>query len=226
MRIAENIQEKLSRKSNNVASLSKKTLIGKGAEEKKEGDIVPLRGDLEKAKQALAKPQEAMGMARKAIAQVKTLHPIAKRGICTSVTHNAGRFLQRSFTHGKASRMKEAEQNRGKSKSDIAYGSAGQPHRPSIWERIQVVEPLHLANSSKPLVKFVNPRKLVMKVDNAKCQKKENNRGLEQKNTSIRVRPRKENNGDDGSRKSLKKNQNKRENLMSRYLEDQKQVLK
>lgn len=46
-----------------------------------------LKGDLEKAREALAKAQEAMGMAKKAMARVNTPHPILRKGTHMPVTH-------------------------------------------------------------------------------------------------------------------------------------------
>lgn len=217
MRIAENMQEKFSnppRKSANVSSFSRKVRVGKRNEEKKEDDVVSLRGDLEKANEALAKAQEAMGMAKKAMTQVNTLHPIARRGIHMSVTHTAGRIPLRIFTRGSASRVKESEKKKGKqgcnkSMADTAHGSAGQPSRPSVWERIQILEPLHLAKSYEPLMKFVNSKKLVMSVDNARSQMIDNNKKLGGVPISG-ARPRREMSGDDESRKSIRKRQNRK----------------
>lgn len=95
MKITESKQEGFSnppRKSNNVSSLSRNSRIEKRTKEKKEDDVVSLRGNLEKEKEALAKAQNAMGMAKKAMAQVKTPYPISRRGIHMLVTHTVGRI--------------------------------------------------------------------------------------------------------------------------------------
>lgn len=101
MRKTDNAQAKLHnlpKKSGNVLPLSKKARVGKGTEEKEEDDVVSLRGHLEKAKEALAKAQEVMGVAKKAMAQVNTPHPIPRKGIHAPMTHTAGRIPQRIFT--------------------------------------------------------------------------------------------------------------------------------
>lgn len=72
--------------------------LEKKAKEKKEDDIVSLRGDLKKVKEALLKAQEAIGMAKKAMAQVKTPSAIARRRIDIPMILTAGRILHRTFT--------------------------------------------------------------------------------------------------------------------------------
>lgn len=88
---------------NNASPLSrrtkfKKAWVGKGDEEKKKDDVVSLKGDLEKANEAFTKPQEAMGMAKKVMAQVNTPPLISKKGIHTPLNHTVGRIPQRTFT--------------------------------------------------------------------------------------------------------------------------------
>lgn len=48
--------------------MPKNLWVGKRTEEKEDEDVVSLRGDLIKAKEALANAQEEMGMAKKAMA--------------------------------------------------------------------------------------------------------------------------------------------------------------
>lgn len=70
LKIGENTQVELPnlpRKLDNVVPLCKgmkftKVRVEKGAEEKKEDDVVSLRGDLEKANEALEKAQKEMGV--------------------------------------------------------------------------------------------------------------------------------------------------------------------
>lgn len=66
--------------------------------------------------------------------------------------------------------MKEFEQKRGRTRSnkneaDRAHGGTGQLSQPSVWEGIQAVEPLRLANSFEPLLKSVNQKKLAVWVN-------------------------------------------------------------
>lgn len=71
MKIAENTQVKfpnLPRELDNVLTMPKNLWVGKRTEEKEDEDVVSLRGDLIKAKEALANAQEEMGMAKKAMA--------------------------------------------------------------------------------------------------------------------------------------------------------------
>lgn len=101
MKTTESTQVKfpnLLRKSNNVLLLSKKVRVGKRAEEKNEVDVGSLKGDLEKTRDALAKAQEAIGVAKKATSQVNSLRTISRKRIHTPMTHTAGRIPQRTFT--------------------------------------------------------------------------------------------------------------------------------
>lgn len=74
----------LPRKSVNDLPLSKKVRIGKGTEKNNEDDVVSLRGDL-------AKALEAMGIAKKTMAQV---------------THTASRIPRRIFIQEKVGKIK------------------------------------------------------------------------------------------------------------------------
>lgn len=136
----------------NILPLSKKVRVCKWTEEKEKMMLCHWKEILK----GLAKTLEAIGMATKVIAQVNTSDPILGKGIHTPVSYTAGRIPQRIFTWGKATRMKEVEKKKGKNEADKAHGSVGQLSWPSVWERIQVVDPFHLANSFKPLAKFVN----------------------------------------------------------------------
>lgn len=89
--------------------------------------------------------------------------------------------------------MKEFDKKKSKDEADRAHGSSGQLSRPSVWERIQEVEPLRITNSFEPLVKFVNQQKLALSVSTVESQKKDNKRGDEERSNGTRCESQKRN---------------------------------